>query len=130
MDNNTNTDYKMPVLAAIHGTYYFISGLWPILHMTSFMAVTGPKLDLWLVETVGVLVLFIGLGLLTAAQKNEVSFPLSIIAAGSALGLTCIDVIYVWLGVISPVYLLDAVIELILLTAWVAYIYKSRMWKK
>lgn len=122
-------DYKVPVLAAIQGTYYFITGLWPILHMTSFMAVTGPKFDLWLVETVGVLVLFIGLGLLIAASKNEVSFPLSIIAAGSALGLLCIDIIYVWSGVISTIYLLDAFVELILLIAWVAYIYKTKLWK-
>jgi hypothetical protein len=38
------------------GTYYAATGLWPILWMRSFEAVTGPKQDHWLVKTVGALV--------------------------------------------------------------------------
>ena len=121
---------RLEILSAIQGSYYIITGLWPILHMRSFLAVTGPKVDLWLVETVGILVLIIGIGLLTAARRNQITFPLSIIASGSAFGLICIDVIYVWKGVISPVYLLDAVLEVILLMAWMLYIQQSALWKK
>ncbi len=121
---------RLEILSAIQGIYYIITGLWPILHMPSFLALTGPKVDLWLVETVGILVLVIGLGLFTAARKNQVSFPLSIIAAGSAFGLTCIDVIYVWQDTISAVYLLDAVLEIILLLAWIIYIFKSKLWER
>jgi hypothetical protein len=98
--------------------------------MRSFLAVTGPKVDLWLVETVGILVLIIGIGLFTAARRNQITFPLSIIASGSAFGLICIDVIYVWQGVISPVYLLDAVLEVILFVMWITYIFKSKLWER
>lgn len=121
---------RLEILSAIQGTYYIITGLWPILHMPSFLALTGPKVDLWLVETVGILVLVIGLGLLTAARRNQITFPLSIIAAGSAFGLICIDVIYVWQDTISAVYLLDAVLEIILLIAWIIYIFKSKLWER
>jgi hypothetical protein len=98
--------------------------------MNSFLFVTGPKTDRWLVETVGVLVLVIGFGLLVAAYQKRISFPISIIAIGASLGLILIDVIYVWALVISPVYLLDAVIELVLLFGWFFYIFKAELWKK
>jgi len=41
-----------------------------------------------------------------------------LLAVGSALGLTGIDVVYVRNGRISKVYLLDAVAELVLVAAW------------
>lgn len=33
------------------GSYYFITAVWPLAHMRSFLAVTGPKTDLWLMGT-------------------------------------------------------------------------------
>lgn len=112
-------------LALIHGIYFVITGLWPLLHMASFTAVTGPKTDLWLVRTVGVLVLVIGAGLLLAVAKKEITFPMILTAFGAAAGLMLIDLTYVFQGVISPVYLLDAVLEGILLVCWVVFIYHS-----
>ena len=35
---------------------YLATGLWPLFNIESFQQVTGPKTDLWLVRTVGVLV--------------------------------------------------------------------------
>ena len=37
-------------LAWIQGLYFFFTSVWPIVHMSSFLAVTGPKHDLWLVQ--------------------------------------------------------------------------------
>lgn len=118
---------KISVLAVVQGLYFFLTGIWPLIHINSFMAVTGPKVDLWLVKTVGVLVLIIGIGLMAAGVKRRVTFPLAIIGAGSALGLFFIDVIYVWQGVISPIYLLDAVLESILVISWCVYITKNNL---
>ena len=41
--------------------------------MRSFLAVTGPKTDLWLVRTVGVVVLAIGVTLAVAATRGHVN---------------------------------------------------------
>jgi len=40
--------------------YFLLTGIWPLLSMRTFEAVTGPKVDRWLVKTVGVLVAVIG----------------------------------------------------------------------
>lgn len=116
---------KISVLAVVQGLYFFLTGIWSIIHISSFMAITGPKVDIWLVKTVGVLVLIIGIGLIGAGIKRRISFPLAFIAAGSALGLFFIDVTYVWQGVISPIYLLDAVLEIVLVISWFIYILKT-----
>lgn len=114
-------------LATIHGLYYSVLGIWPLIHMDSFLFVTGPKTDLWLAETVGVLVLVIGLGLLTAGFQQRISFPIGVIAIASTLGLILIDVLNVWAGIISPIYLLDALVEFILVVAWIIYLFKTNL---
>ena len=43
-------------LLLAEGVYFFLTGLWPVVHLPSFIAVTGPKRDLWLVRTVGLLI--------------------------------------------------------------------------
>lgn len=116
-------------LAVIHGLYFCVTGIWPLIHMDSFLLVTGPKTDLWLVEAVGVLVLVIGLGLLTAGIQKQISFPIGVIAVTSALGLILIDTLNVWGGIISPIYLLDALAEFILLIAWIFYMFKTKLWR-
>ncbi|CAN5449566.1 hypothetical protein BH23BAC3_BH23BAC3_25320 [soil metagenome] len=119
------TTINMTRLAIFQGGFYMLTGIWPILHMDSFIAVTGPKADLWLVRTVGMLIFFIGAGILTAGIRKQISISIIIIAAGAAFGLMVIDVTYVWLNVISPIYLLDAVIELTLVVLWITLVFKS-----
>lgn len=106
-------------LAYAQGVFYALTGIWPLVHMPSFLAVTGPKTDLWLVRTVGVLVLVVGVVLLVAARRRRVTFELALLAVGCALGLAGIDIVYHALGVIPRVYLLDAAAELALAAAWI-----------
>lgn len=120
-----HTSSRITTLAIIHGLYLLITGIWPIIHMESFVAITGPKEDYWLVRTVGMLVFFIGLGLLIAGIKKHVPFSLIFIAGGSALGFILINVTYVWQGIIPWVYLLDVGIELVLLLSWIVLTYQS-----
>ncbi|MGH7661110.1 MAG: hypothetical protein ACRENA_09390 [Vulcanimicrobiaceae bacterium] len=40
--------------------YYIATGIWPLLSMRSFEAITGPKTDRWLVRMVGLLAATIG----------------------------------------------------------------------
>jgi hypothetical protein len=105
-------------LAMGHGIYWIISGIWPILHIRSFEAVTGPKVDRWLVKAVAALITVIGAGLVQGARSDRVTPELETVAVGSALGLTAVDIVYVSKRRISPIYLLDAVAHTALAIAW------------
>jgi hypothetical protein len=106
------------LLALIQGVYFVLTGVWPLVSIRTFMKVTGPKTDLWLVKTVGLLVTVIGIVLLIGAAREQVSLEVLVLAVGSATALFAIDVIYVARRVIAPIYLLDAVLEAILIAAW------------
>lgn len=108
------------VVAGVQSIYFLFTGIWPLVHMRSFLAVTEPKEDIWLVETVGVLVTAIGAGLGLAAYRGRVPREMVLIAVGSGLGLAIIDAIYVARGRIAPIYLLDVAVEACLMTAWAA----------
>ena len=114
------------VLAAIQGAFYVATGVWGLVDLASFQAVTGPKNDLWLVRTVAVLVLVVGSVLLVAAARLRVTFEMVLLAMGCALGLTVIDVAYVTAGAIGPVYLLDAAAEVALALAWGVAAWRAR----
>jgi hypothetical protein len=95
-----------------------VTGLWPLLHIQSFLKVTGPKTDVWLVKTLGVLISVIGAVLGMAGVQQSVTREIALLGGGSAAGLTAIEVIYVARRRIAPVYLLDALAELALLIGW------------
>lgn len=107
-------------LAVAQGAFYLATGVWPLLHMRSFEAVTGEKTDDWLVETVGALLTVGGAVMMMAGLRRRVTPEIALLAAGSAAALTAIDVIYTARRVIRPVYLLDAAAELGLIAAWAA----------
>lgn len=106
------------VLALGQGAYFAATGLWALVDLDSFQAVTGPKTDLWLVKTVGVLVLVIGAVLLLASRRERVGLEITLLGAGSAMALAAIDVVYATRGTISPIYLADAVAEVAIGLAW------------
>jgi hypothetical protein len=105
-------------VALVQGGFYAATGVWALVDLDSFMAVTGPKVDHWLVKTVGALVTVIGGVLLAAARSRRVTAEIVLLGAGSALALAAIDVVYVSLGRISSIYLLDAFAEVGLAVAW------------
>lgn len=106
-------------LALVQGGYYFVTGVWPFLHMRSFEAVTGPKTDRWLVQTVGALVGVLGGALITSGQREEgPSHDLASTAAASAVALGALEIVFVAQKRISPVYLLDAAAEGALVGGW------------
>jgi hypothetical protein len=106
-------------VAALHAAYYLGTGLWPLLHRPSFERVTGAKVDFWLVQTVGVTVAAIGMGLAQAASRPRPLSPeLRTVAVASAAGLAIVDVYFVARRRISPVYLFDAAAEAALIAAW------------
>jgi len=105
-------------VAAAQGAYYFLTGIWSLLDIDSFQAVTGAKFDLWLVYAVGALVTVIGTLLIWAAGSGRITRDTVALAIGSALVLGLIDVIFVARGMISWVYLVDAAVQAALIAWW------------
>jgi hypothetical protein len=115
------------ILCAAQGLYCLVTGIWPLVSIETFQAVTGPKTDHlvtgresdhWLVNTVGVLVTANALVLLLAAWRNRPSPEVALLAVASALGLIAIDVIYVAREVLATIYLADAAIEAVFIVGW------------
>lgn len=103
-------------VARAHGCFHVVTGAWPLVHRRSFEAVTGPKADVWLLQTVSGLLVVTGWGQIRAADADPDSARR--IGVGTACTLLAIDVIYASRGRIRRVYFLDAVFQALWLTAW------------
>ena len=115
-------------MAVAQGVFDIVTGVWPIVHLPSFEVVTGPKPEGWLVKTVGALITVVGGTLVAAGLRRRVSPEVMLLAAGSAAALAVVDVVYVSRRRISPVYLLDAVTEGVLVAGW--GLAATRAWRK
>lgn len=91
--------------------YYVASGLLPFVSMSAFERITGPKIDKWLVQMVGLLAACIGLSLLVGARRKKIDEAVFALSIGSALSFAAIDVIHAARRRISPIYLADAAVE-------------------
>jgi hypothetical protein len=127
------------VILWIQIPYYLVTGVWPLLSIHTFQLVTGPKFDHlprggeadhWLVYAVGLLVTSVALALLVAAWRRSVQPEIAVLALGSAISLTAIDVIFVARQVIAPIYLVDAAIELPLIAGWIVVLIQQARSRK
>ncbi|MBV8759787.1 MAG: hypothetical protein JO257_21030 [Deltaproteobacteria bacterium] len=100
----------MRIAPTAQGVFYIATGLWPILHLRSFLRVTGPKRDTWLVQTLGGLIAAVGAALLVDKSRT--------LGIASAMTLGVADVTFAGKGRISPVYFADAVAEGALAALW------------
>jgi hypothetical protein len=105
-------------LARLHGLFNVAGGVWPIIHIRSFEAVLGPKVDRWLVYTVAGLMVSTGTAQLAATAEEESLRQARRVGIGCAATLAVIDLIYVPRRRISPMYLFDALAESGWLIAW------------
>ena len=105
-------------IAAVQGVYFLVTGIWPLVAIDFFQRVTGPKIDLWLVYCVGGLIAVIGATLITSVVRSRISRETAILAVGSALVLAGIDLVFVFRGVLSGIYLVDAAAEVALVVWW------------
>jgi hypothetical protein len=101
----------MRAVLAIQGVYYLMTGIWPLVSMSTFEAVTGPKTDDWLVQTVGVLAAVIGATLLVGITRGRPSRETLVLSVLSILGFAAVDTVFVLRGTIGPIYLADTVIQ-------------------
>jgi hypothetical protein len=94
-----------------------LGGLWPLLHIRSFEAVFGPKVDRWLVKTVAGLLIVNGSVQFTLSTDDTLRYARRL-GLGTAAVLAAVDLVYVPAGRISPMYLIDAAAEVGWIVAW------------
>jgi hypothetical protein len=97
------------------GGYYVATGVVPFISRRGFEAVTGPKAEWWLVQTVAGLVTTVGAAVVSGALRRRTTPELLGVAIGSAATLAGVDIVYVAKGRIAPTYLVDAGAQLGLL---------------
>src|SRR3954471_24002567 len=103
------------------GIYYLLTGAWPVVHIGSFMALTGRKRDTWLVKAVGAVLAVLGARYLSETRRGEERRRATELTAASvALTLAAADAWYVARGRISPIYLADAAVQLAVAAALVS----------
>jgi hypothetical protein len=105
-------------VALAQAAVYVPTAIWPFVSRRAFEAVTGPKSEWWLVQTVALLVGVLGGGLGVAARRGRVTPELAAMGAGTAAALAAVDVVYVARGRIRWTYLLDAVAEAACVAGW------------
>lgn len=106
------------------GVYTFITAVWPIVHIESFMEVSGYKTDVWLVKTVAILLLAIALCLFVSIYSRNDNFPVAVLALSTAIGLAYVDFFYVFTDTIPAVYAADGIAEVVIAIAWMYIIIK------
>lgn len=107
------------ILVSVQSIYVFITAVWPLIDIKSFMAVTGPKDDIWLVKTVGALLIPVSLCLGSFLLFDTDRRPAMILGGLSAVAFICIDFYYALNDVISNVYMLDGILQILFLGAWI-----------
>lgn len=105
-------------LVAIQSCYLLLTALWPFIDINSFMLITGPKQDVWLVKTVAVLLIPVALCLSTYLLTGGSYIYPMVLGSLIPLAFMTIDFHYAGLNVISDVYLIDGVIQVIFFGAW------------
>ena len=82
----------------IQAGYYLASGLFPLVSMATFERITGPKVDKWLVQMVGLLAAAIGLSLLVGARRKTIDESIFALSIASALAFAGIDIVHAAAG--------------------------------
>jgi len=100
------------------GVYYILIGLWPVLQTSSFLAATGHKTDVWLVQSLGLMLVVIGGTLCLAAYRRQKSPEVVLLALASAVVLAATHLWFVLEEHLSVAFLVDTVLELGIIFVW------------
>ncbi len=106
-------------LLFIQGIYTLITAIWPLIDIKSFMAVTGPKADIWLVKTVAVVLLPIAAFYLINIYRPGQILHLVLIGVINSIGLAIIDFYYSGKNIISRIYAVDGALQVLFALCWI-----------
>lgn len=108
----------------IQSLYILATAVWPIVHIASFMEVTGPKTDIWLVTTVGALLIPVAACLLSYLAFDIPRIPALILGGLTCIAFIAIDFYYAFTDVIADIYLVDGILQIAFLIVWVCVWFK------
>lgn len=111
------------VLVLTQATYTLVTAVWPLIDIESFMEITGYKRDVWLVKTVGALLIPVALCLYAHLYFKADHRPAIVLGSFTAVAFACIDFYYALTDVIPDIYLADGVVEIIFLGGWLYIIF-------
>lgn len=110
---------KIAYMPLIQGIYFFITLIWPIIHIESFMWLTGWKTDIWLVKTVSALLLpYTIICFWIALDRKLISSLTILVMTITGLSLATVEIYYYLNGTIRWVYFVDALLQLIFIVWW------------
>ena len=110
----------------MQGAYIFLTAVWPLVDIKSFMLITGPKTDIWLVKTVAAMLLPVALSFFVASHQQQINWPVYLLAMGSCIAFASIDFYYTLNGTIKWVYQLDGYLQIIFFITWIILILRLR----
>ena len=77
------------------GVFYVVTGLWPIIHLRSFEAITGRKRkEGWIAKSMGGLIAAVGVALIAGSLEKRQSAALRVLGMGSAIALGVADLVF------------------------------------
>lgn len=117
---DTAVDRLLAHMPLAHALYLVPPSLVALFSRPIFEAISGRKVDYWLVRTVASLLTVVGVAVGRAGTQDRVTPEIAATAIGSSAALAAIDVVYVGKRRISPVYLLDALGNLLCIAGWTA----------
>lgn len=106
------------------GSYTLLTAVWPIVHIKSFMDVSGYKTDIWLVKTVGILLAAIAVCLLLSISSKE-NFPVAVLGLFTAAGMAYVDFFYALNDTIPDIYMADGAVEILFVLVWIYLLVKG-----
>ncbi len=86
--------------------------------------VNSCTLKSWLVKTVSILLIAVSASFFAQLLLKKNELPVYVLADSCCMALAGIDCYYVFLGIISPIYLFDALVEILLLLLY--YIFRKK----
>lgn len=110
----------------IQGLYVLMTALWPLLYLENFIQVTGPKTDIWLVRAISFLLLpYAVFCFWTALVQRPVPQVLSGSMMLMGVSLAGVEFYYATHRVISTLYELDAVLQILFAVWWAFHFFRS-----
>jgi hypothetical protein len=88
------------IIVWVQGIYTLVTAIWPIVDIESFMMVTGYKTDVWLVKTVGALLIPVAGCLISFLFIQTDRRPAFVLGGLTCIAFICIDFYYALTDVI------------------------------
>lgn len=106
------------ILCRVQGFYTLLTALWALVDVRSFMEVTGPKTDIWLVKTVAILLIPIAVCFLVGGNLRNEGFVVILMGISSSAGLAFVDFYYTGNGTIKWIYQVDGYLQVVFILVW------------